>query len=57
LEYGSEVDDAEDGDHELLMINKCHNHGYPKLDMSHLIGKHQSKSAPKLTITHEEEYD
>jgi len=51
------VDDAEDGDHELLMINKCHNHGYPKLDMSHLIGKHQSKSAPKLTITHEEEYD
>lgn len=37
LEYGSEVDDAEDQDHELqLMANKCHNHGFHKLDLSHL---------------------
>jgi hypothetical protein len=57
LEYGSEVDGMFDRDNEQLMVSRCHNHGFAKLDLAHLAGKYQSKSAPKLTISQEEEHD
>jgi len=46
LEYGSEVNGDDHDDYPFA--NACHNHGWPRLDLSHG-AKHFNRSAPKLT--------